>query len=85
MSFKLADHRIAYLDYEGPGAGNRGEVRQWDSGDYQTQDESAEQIVIQMQGRLLAGRLTLTADQRADQRDTQRWTASFEPDRPLAV
>ena len=31
---KLADHRLAYLDYEGPVSGDRGEVRRVQSGDY---------------------------------------------------
>ncbi len=31
----LPDHRIAYLDYEGPISGNRGTVTRWDSGDYE--------------------------------------------------
>ncbi|MCS7047501.1 MAG: hypothetical protein NZO58_14185, partial [Gemmataceae bacterium] len=32
----LADHRRAYLDYEGPVSGNRGTVRRWDAGTYAT-------------------------------------------------
>ena len=28
----LADHRLAYLDYEGPISGNRGTVSRWDAG-----------------------------------------------------
>jgi hypothetical protein len=28
------DHRLIYLDYEGPVSGNRGSVRRWDSGTY---------------------------------------------------
>jgi hypothetical protein len=31
---KLADHRIAYLDYEGPVSGGRGVVGRWDHGTY---------------------------------------------------
>lgn len=30
----LADHRLLYLDYEGPVSGGRGTVRRWDAGDY---------------------------------------------------
>ncbi len=29
----LADHRLAYLDYEGPVSGGRGSVARWDRGD----------------------------------------------------
>jgi len=28
----LADHRVAYLDYEGPISGGRGSVTRWDQG-----------------------------------------------------
>ena len=28
----LADHRLAYLDYEGPISGGRGSVTRWDRG-----------------------------------------------------
>lgn len=29
-----ADHRLIYLDYEGPISGDRGSVTRWDSGEY---------------------------------------------------
>jgi hypothetical protein len=29
------DHRLAYLDYEGPVSGDRGRVRRWDRGQYE--------------------------------------------------
>jgi DNA polymerase Ligase (LigD) len=32
----LGDHRVAYLDYEGPVSGGRGTVRRWDRGVYET-------------------------------------------------
>ena len=32
----LADHRLAYLDYEGPISGDRGEVRRWDAGEWES-------------------------------------------------
>jgi hypothetical protein len=31
---QLADHRLAYLDYEGPVSGGRGNVARWDHGTY---------------------------------------------------
>ena len=30
----LGDHRLAYLDYEGPVRGNRGSVKRWDGGEF---------------------------------------------------
>ena len=32
---QLGDHRIAYLDYEGPVSGGRGSVARWDYGSYE--------------------------------------------------
>ncbi|MEZ6067364.1 MAG: DNA polymerase ligase N-terminal domain-containing protein [Planctomycetaceae bacterium] len=31
---RIADHRLVYLDYEGPVSGDRGVVAQWDAGEY---------------------------------------------------
>lgn len=48
----LGDHRIDYLDYEGPVSGNRGTVRQWDGGEYlgEVTQEGDEEIVIYLDG-----------------------------------
>jgi hypothetical protein len=32
----IGDHRIFYLDYEGPVSGERGNVKRWDAGTYET-------------------------------------------------
>ena len=36
----LADHRLAYLEYEGAVSGGRGNVTRWDAGSYELQDEA---------------------------------------------
>ena len=36
----LGDHRILYLDYEGPVSGNRGTVKRWDAGVFTEQADS---------------------------------------------
>lgn len=36
----LGDHRLAYLDYEGPVSGNRGCVRRWDAGTFEWVEDS---------------------------------------------
>jgi hypothetical protein len=33
-AIELADHRLLYLDYEGPVSGGRGLVKRWDAGTY---------------------------------------------------
>jgi hypothetical protein len=58
----LTDHRLAYLDYEGPISGNRGIVRRWDAGTYEMLGEAPERLTIRLQGVLLQGLVELTAD-----------------------
>jgi DNA ligase D-like protein (predicted 3'-phosphoesterase) len=72
----LADHRIAYLDYEGPVSGNRGSVRRWDAGSYQTEGATAERIEVRLAGERLRGRVTLTRQSP----DDQRWEFLFAGD-----
>ena len=50
----LADHRLAYLDYEGPVSGDRGSVRRLDFGTYQVIGGT-----IHFQGQLCTGTIDL--------------------------
>jgi hypothetical protein len=70
---RLADHRLAYLAYEGPVAGDRGQVRRVAAGDYELLEENDAQLVIRLAGDSLCGVLALTADDN----DTQRWRVSL--------
>ncbi len=56
----LADHRLAYLDYEGPISGGRGMVARWDHGSYQIETENAEGLMVTLAGDKLIGRATLS-------------------------
>lgn len=56
----LAEHRKAYLDYEGPVSGDRGSVIGWDRGQYGTVAETIDRIEVQVAGERLAGRVVLT-------------------------
>ena len=69
---QLADHRLAYLDYEGPISGDRGSVTKWDVGDYQLASESADELQISLKGQRLSGEVLL---RRAEQ--PQRWRFTF--------
>jgi hypothetical protein len=55
----LADHRVEYLDYEGPVSGGRGEVSQWDSGRCDLLVSDEDRIVLQVAGMKLQGRVEL--------------------------
>ena len=55
----LADHRLAYLDYEGPVSGGRGSVARWDHGGYRILAESTRIVEVMLQGNRLKGRAVL--------------------------
>jgi hypothetical protein len=60
----LPDHRLAYLDYEGPISGDRGQVTRWDRGEYVPLESSPHLLRLQIAGDRLQGIATLetTAD-----------------------
>ncbi len=51
----LPDHRLAYLDYEGPVSGGRGTVERWDAGTYETLESAANRLVLHFAGKRLVG------------------------------
>ncbi len=53
---RLLDHRLHYLDYEGPVSGNRGSVKRIDRGDYErlTRDDACD-FQIRLSGSRLRG------------------------------
>jgi hypothetical protein len=56
----LADHRLAYLDYEGPISANRGSVLRWDRGSYSIESQTENEWVILAAGERLQGQVRLT-------------------------
>jgi hypothetical protein len=60
---QLPDHRLAYLDYEGPISNDRGSVSRVEAGQYELRSESAHEIVLELSSKLLHGlwRLSRTA------------------------
>jgi len=69
----LADHRLAYLDYEGPISGERGNVTRWDRGAYTLERQSSSEWSIMLAGERLTGKATLVRS--AD--DLKRWRFLF--------
>lgn len=55
----LADHRIEYLDFEGPVSGGRGTVRRWDRGTFELLAESGVGLEVRLMGERIAGRALL--------------------------
>ena len=69
----LADHRLEYLDYEGPVSGGRGTVSRWDHGTYRLLEETPEQLRLELEGQKVRAAATLC---RHDE-PAQRWTLSL--------
>jgi hypothetical protein len=55
----LPDHRLIYLDYEGPVSGNRGIVRRWDRGVYEVRTWSSDRVQVELAGGQLVGTASL--------------------------
>jgi len=72
----LADHRLAYLDYEGPVSGNRGSVLRFDRGNYVSVEESPDLVVVELTGNQLNGQASL---RRGSHPGT--WTFQYTPRR----
>lgn len=70
----LPDHRLHYLDYEGPVSGGRGTVSRWDRGHHTTLQTSVQTTVNVTSDRLGSGRFVLVAGP-----DPDRWKCTFEP------
>ncbi len=56
----IANHRLEYLDYEGPVSRERGLVQRWDSGDVEWLEELPQTIRLKLYGSRLRGELKLT-------------------------
>jgi hypothetical protein len=68
---RLPDHRLVYLDYEGPVSGHRGQVRRWERGSYDWLRDSAENLSVRLVGERLRGVMKLT------QHSGEEWIAEF--------
>jgi hypothetical protein len=56
---RLGDHRLAYLDYEGPLSDNRGDVRRIDAGKFRWVERSESRLRIVLRGAALMGELVV--------------------------
>jgi hypothetical protein len=54
---RIGEHRLLYLDYEGPVSGNRGTVRRIDGGELTWLEVGEERLAVRVVGRLYRGRL----------------------------
>jgi hypothetical protein len=70
---QLADHRLDYLDFEGPVSGDRGSVTRVAAGQYELLEESEKQLRVRLSGPQTSGELVLVRDDEA----AQRWWVSL--------
>ena len=55
----LSDHRLDYLEYEGPISGDRGCVTRWDCGEYSVLEAKDDDLELQFSGQKLDGTASL--------------------------
>jgi len=71
----LPDHRLAYLEYEGPISNNRGSVTRWDHGSYQLRRHDRDETAAVVAGKKLIGEVTL----RRSAENSDAWEFSYTP------
>lgn len=73
---QLPEHRLAYLDYEGPLTGRRGSVSRCDRGTYRLVQERHDALTIVLSGACLASTVSLT-------RKDQAWVLELDSDQSI--
>ncbi len=71
----LPDHRIEYLEYEGPVSRNRGGVKRWDAGLYLLLGQSENHWELRLEGSRLRGFVSIT-------KKNEAWEFLMIPDDP---
>lgn len=69
----LRDHRLMYLDYEGPVSGDRGTVRSFDSGTFEWVANQPEAVTVRLTGHKIMGIVQLIRN------DPAMWSWSLTP------
>ena len=53
------DHRLQYLDFEGPLTGNRGSVTRWDAGTFEWLVNEASRVAVKLHGTRCHGQVEI--------------------------
>jgi DNA polymerase Ligase (LigD) len=64
------DHRLDYLEYEGPISGDRGSVARVDSGEFSWERDIPDNVVVRLVGQTFVGELSIS-------RSESFWTGRF--------
>jgi len=59
---KSFDHRLLYLDFEGPISGGRGKVKRWDAGQFSWLEEAPGKNRITLEGKTIQGAAHISQD-----------------------
>lgn len=70
---QLPNHRLTYLDYEGPVSNDRGNVRRVDGGEFVSIERTETRYEVDLRGEKLCGRLVLEQDAT----EPQRWRVAL--------
>jgi hypothetical protein len=73
LAAALPDHRLAYLDYEGPISGNRGNVTRCAFGEFEIIAETLARLELRLTSDRWSGLVTICQDAA----NPQRWTFDF--------
>lgn len=85
-ALRLADHRMAYLEFEGPISGGRGDVRRVDSGHFEVAGPANDvEVVVQLRGAVLRGELRLWLPVEAHSAELSPWEWTWRPDTEIAA
>ena len=71
---RITDHRLIYLDYEGPISGARGSVRRLDGGEFAGELSNEDLLTLSLAGGRLKGTLCL------QRREGDHWQLTYRPD-----
>jgi len=74
LAEKIHDHRLEYLEYEGPVSNNRGIVKRMDTGDYEIIADTESFMIIQLLGGKYQGQINF------DRMGTETFLGTFLPD-----
>jgi len=72
----LPDHRLVYLDYEGPIAGGRGSVARCDQGTFTIETWTDNEIIVELAGAKFSGRVELQRQPASP----RQWRLNWQPE-----
>lgn len=73
---QLPDHRLFYLDYEGPISNNRGIVKRFDAGEYRYLKKNERLLILSFDGGCLRGEYLIKLEDETAEADSH-WSFSF--------